>query len=309
MKLNLKKTDYIVISILAIIIIAGIIGVVLAVNLMGENNEKDREKRRSEITNTEENETTMNSAIDPNATPEQQVQQLVNSIPNALQTQNKENALKRIVIKYAYGYDVDLAEEQEFIDVLSIDCIDEDLTSLRELIVKNELSVHESTIPTATTQYNNTKIVINGNEILKFSDKNATYEHDNRTTYVILNDDLLKKVSEIINREAADHVSGIGVEGVKSVTITNSNNATVTITDEEDIKNISLLSSCVELKGNADLSKEKIVYTVDFKNGVKMKVTSGGATAYVEDNTGKTQVKLMFNGETGLESIFKKYTK
>ncbi len=309
MKLNLKKTDYIVISILAIIIIAGIIGVVLAVNLMGENNEKDREKRRSEMTNTEENETTMNSAIDPNATPEQQVQQLVNSIPNALQTQNKENALKRIVIKYAYGYDVDLAEEQEFIDVLSIDCIDEDLTSLRELIVKNELSVHESTIPTAATRYNNTKIVINGNEILKFSDKNATYEHDNRTTYVILNDDLLKKVSEIINREAADHVSGIGVEGVKSVTITNSNNATVTITDEEDIKNISLLSSCVELKGNADLSKEKIVYTVDFKNGVKMKVTSGGATAYVEDNTGKTQVKLMFNGETGLESIFKKYTK
>ena len=55
--MKLKKTDYIVISILIFVVIAGIIGIVLAVNLIGQNNEKDREKRKLIQTLLKENET------------------------------------------------------------------------------------------------------------------------------------------------------------------------------------------------------------------------------------------------------------
>ena len=40
--------------------------------------------------------------------------------------------------EYAYGYDVALADEQKFIDVLEIDCKDDELKNLAQLITNNK---------------------------------------------------------------------------------------------------------------------------------------------------------------------------
>ena len=309
--MKLKKTDYIIISILIVVVIAGIVGVVLAINLMGENNEKERQKRISEITgNNVVNETNMINGVDINSTPEEQMQQLVNSIPESLQSKKLEPSMKSIKIQYAYGYDVALAEEMQFIDILEIDCVEDDLTSLRDLIDNNKIDAFESNIANSNGSYYNTRIIMDYTKTLSFSDKNASYTHDNRTTYVTLNDDLLKKVGEIVNREAAKHIASVNANDIKSVVVTNSNNASVTITDAEDIKNICTLSSCVPLKSDVvDLSQETFVYTVDFNNGTKMEVTKDGATGYIMDVSKQTEVKFMFDAKTGLDSIFNKYAK
>ena len=307
--MKLKKTDRIVIGVLIFVVLAGIIGIVLAVNLIGQNNEKDRAKRKAEANNTT-NEIEVSNTVDPNSTPEQQIQQLVNSMPEALTNKEKEDAIKSIRIRYAYGYDVDLADQMKFIDVLNFYCVGDDLQALKELIVKNQLEVNESTISSGKASYYNTQVIINDEKTLYFSDKNAAYRHDNRTTYVTLSDELLTKLGEVVNKEASQYITAVNEEGVKSIVITKKNNTSVTITDTEDIKNICTLSSCVELKsGVVDLSQEEAVYTVDFNNGVKMQVNKAGATGYMEDSNGKKQVKFMFNGETGLDSIFKKYAK
>lgn len=305
--MKLKKTDRIVIGVLIFVVLAGIIGIVLAVNLIGQNNEKDRAKRKADANNTT-NETEVSNTVDPNSTPEQQIQQLVNSMPEALT--NKKNEIKSIRIKYAYGYDVDLADKMKFVDVLNFYCVDEDFETIRDLIIKNQLEVNESTISSGKASYYNTQVIINDEKTLYFSDKNAAYRHDNRTTYVTLSDELLTKLGEVVNKEASQYITEVNEEGVKSIVITKKNNTSVTIADTEDIKNICTLSSCVELKsGVVDLSKEEAVYTVEFNNGVKMQVNKDGATGYMEDSKGKKQVKFMFNGEAGLDSIFRKYAK
>jgi hypothetical protein len=310
--MRLKKTDYIVISVLIVVVIAGIVGVILAINLMSENNEKERQKRIAEITggNSVENENGMINGVDVNAAPDEQMKQLVNSIPESLQNKKLEPSMKSIKIKYAYGYDVSLAEEQNFIDVLEIDCVEDDLTSLRDLIDSNKIDAFESNIANSNGTYYNTKIIMDYTKTLSFSDKNASYTHDNRTTYVTLSDDLLKKVGEIVNREVAKHVTAVNANDIKSVVVTNSNNASVTITDAEDIKNICTLSSCVPLnKDLVDFSKETFVYTVNFDNGTKMEVTKDGSMGYMMDVSKQTKVKFMFNTVSVLDSIFSKYAK
>ena len=129
--MKLKKTDRIVIGVLIFVVLAGIIGIVLAVNLIGQNNEKDRAKRKAEANNTT-NETEVSNTVDPNSTPEQQIQQLVNSMPEALTNKEKEDEIKSIRIRYAYGYDVDLADQMKFIDVLNFYCVGDDLQALKE---------------------------------------------------------------------------------------------------------------------------------------------------------------------------------
>jgi hypothetical protein len=119
-----------------------------------------------------------------------------------------------------------------------------------------------------------------------------------------------EKVGEIVNREVAKHVTAVNANDIKSVVVTNSNNASVTITDAEDIKNICTLSSCVPLnKDLVDFSKETFVYTVNFDNGTKMEVTKDGSMGYMMDVSKQTKVKFMFNTVSVLDSIFSKYAK
>lgn len=316
--MKLKKTDYAVISILIVVVIAGIIGIVLAVNLMGENTQKEKERRNSLASNTntvenETNETDENqivNGVDTNATPEQQMQQLVNSIPGVLNGSNNTTSIKSIKLRYAYGYDVTMADQLHFVEVLEYECKDDELITLGKLIENNKLDANASDSPTTNTAtYYNTQMVVDGNKALAFSDKNALYYHDEKTQYVVLNEDVLKKVAEIVNREAEKKVSTINAGDVKTATITNSNNASVTITDASELETICKLVSFVNLNGDVvDLSKEQVVYTVDLSNGIKIKVTTGGATGFVSNGSGQQKVKFMFNAETGLESIFKKYS-
>ncbi len=315
--MKLKKTDYAVISILLVVVIAGIIGIVLAVNLMGENTQKEKEKRNSAANNTNvaENETAENqiiNGVDTNATPEQQMQQLVNAIPGSLSgSTNATTSIKSIKLRYAYGYDVTLADQLHFVDVLEYECKDDELKTLGRLIENNQLDKNASDSPTTSTaSYNNTQMVVDGNKVLAFSDKNALYYHDEKTQYVVLNEDVLKKIAEIINREAEKKVSAIPANEVKTAVITNSNNVSVTITDTSDIEAICKLTSFVNLNGDVvDLSKEQVVYTVDLSNGIKIRVTTGGATGFISNSNGQQKVKFMFNAETGLETIFNKYAK
>ena len=315
--MKLKKTDYMVICILIVVVIAGIIGIAVAVNLMGENTQKEKERRKNAANNTTnvvENETDENqivNGVDTNATPEQQMQQLVNSIPGSLSgTTNNTTSIKSIKLRYAYGYDVTLADQIHFLDVLEYECKDDELTTLGKLIENNKLDANASDTPTTNTAtYYNTQMVVDGNKVLAFSDKNALYYHDEKTQYVVLNEDVLKKIAEIVNREAQKKVSMVPANEVKTATITNSNNASVTITDTSDIQTICQLTSFVNLNGDVvDLSKEQVVYTVDLSNGIKIKVTTGGATGLISNSSGEQKVKFMFNAETGLESIFKKYS-
>ena len=313
--MRLKKTDYAVISILAVVVIAGIIGIVLAINLMGENTQKEREKRNTLSTNATsvENETEENqivNEVDTNTTPEQQMQQLVNSIPGVLNGSNTKTSIKSIKLRYAYGYDVTLADQLKFLEVLEYECKDDELNTLGKLIENNKLAENATDTPTTNTAtYYNTQMIIDGNKVLGFSDKNALYYHDEKTQYVVLNEDVLKKVAEIVNREAEKKVSKINASEVKTAAITNKNNVSITITDASDIETICKLVSFISLDGSVvDLSKEQVVYTVDLSNGIKIRVTSGGANGYISNSTGQQQVKFMFNAETGLETIFKKYS-
>ena len=311
--MRLKKTDYVIISILLVVVIAGIVGLVIANNLMKENDERDRQRRNnvtSDLNVVAQNETNIVNSIDTNTTPIEQMQQLVNELPTALQTQNDQSEIKSIKIRYAYGYDVALADEQKFIDVLEIDCKDDELKNLAQLITNNKLDASETAAQTSATTYYNTQIVINGNKVVSFSDKNATYKRDDKSTAVVLTDELLTKTGEIVNRELSKHVYTIDASTIKSAVITNSNNASVTVTDTEEIKAICTLASCVNLKtGVVDLTKSKVTYTVELNNGIKMKITSGGAEGYVMNGSNQQEVKFMFNVEQGLETIFKKYAK
>ncbi len=311
--MKLKKTDIVIITILIIVVIAGIIGVAIAVNLMKENSNKENENNGNSINTIEENtinETNTsedNTIVDPNATPSQQLQELVNSIPGVLTNKANEAIIKSIKIRYAYGYDVSLADQMKFIEVLEIDCKDENLSSLANLIESNQLDKNEKAMDENSASYYNTQIVINGNKKINFSDKNALYNHDDKNMAVVLSDELLKKVGEIVNAEAQKKVSAINAEEVKSAVITN-NKGSVTTVDANELRTICTLASFVKLNGTVvDLSNEKITYTVELSNGIKIKVTSGGATGYIVDKNGEQQVKFMFNVEAGLESIFAKY--
>lgn len=313
--MKLKKTDYVVISILIVVVIAGIIGIVLAINLMGENTQKQREARKNAMTNTNnmEEETNIINTVDVNATPEQQMQQLINSMPEVLQGEQKTKiSITNIAIEYAYGYDVSYAEEREFIDILTYTCNGEELKVLGELIEKNKFDDSKTVVQRQDGATYNTKIIIDDNT-LEFSDKDAIYTKKSTdgpvTTSVVINDELLKKIQEIVNREVAKKVSAISEEGIKSVVIKNSSNLAVTITDAEDIKTICALSSFVPFKeGKVNLSNGKIAYTVEFGNGLQMKGYEGGPIGLVVDNNGEHAVKFMFDVEKSLEAIFKKYS-
>ena len=313
--MKLKKTDYVVIGILIVVAIAGIVGVALAINLMGENDRKDREERNKAMLdlNTVENnnaETQVINGVDSNATPNEQMQQLVNSIPSAINNSNNTTAIKSIKVRYAYGYDVALADQLKFVEVLEYDCKGEELTTLGKLIENNKIDENAKDEPTTNTaSYCNTQFVVDGEKTIAFSDKNALYNYNGKTKYVIINDEVLKKVAEIVNREAAKKVTSIDDSNVKSVVITNSNNVSVTTADASDIQTICECASYVNLNGSVvDLSQQQVIYTVELSNGTKFKVTTDGVTGYVSTKNGEQQVKFMFNLGSGLETIFKKYS-
>jgi hypothetical protein len=311
MKLNLKKTDYIVIAILIIVVISGIIGLVVALNLMGQNDERDRQRRNNvtaDLNTTVENETNIVNAVDTNVTPDQQMQQLVNALPNVLNNQTNQPSIQSIKIRYAYGYDVALTDEKKYLDVLEIDCKDDELKILAQLLEKNKLDESETLAQTSSTTYYNTQMVIDGDKVLSFSDKNATYKHGDKTTAVTLSDELLTKAGEIVNTELAKHVNSVDPTDIKTIVVTNANNASVTITDATDIKSICALTGCVNFnKGIVDVASQKVVYNIELSNGIKMQIASGGSMGYVINGNNKQEVKFMFNVEQGLEAIFKKY--
>ena len=311
--MKLKKTDYIIISILAVVVIAGIVGLVVATNLMSENDARDKERRsnvQTDLNVVEENETNIVNTVDTNTTPGEQMQQLVNALPNALTNQSTQSEIKSIKLRYAYGYDVALADQMDYIEILEIDCKDDELKSLAQLIQNNKLDESTQAAQTSETTYYNTQVVIDGNKVLSFSDKNATYKRDDKTTGVTLNTELLNKVAEIVNREVNKRVNAVDPTGIKTIVITNSSNASVTITDTEEIKTICALTGCVNFKqGKVKMADQKMVYTIELSNGIKMSIASGGAMGYVINNNSKQEVKFMFNVEQGLETIFKKYAK
>ena len=313
--MKLKKTDYVVICILIVVAIAGIVGVVLAINLMGENDQKAREERNRTMSNlntieNSANENQMLNGVDANTTPNEQMQQLVNSIPGVINGSNDTTSIKSIKIRYAYGYDVTLADQLKFLDVLEYDCKDEELTALGKLIENNKIDENAKDEPTSNTaSYCNTQFVVDGEKTIAFSDKNALYHYNGKTKYVIINDDVLKKVAEIVNREAEKKVTKIDGNSVKSLVITNDNNVSVTTADASDIQTICECASYVNLNGSVvDLSQQQVIYTVELSNGTKFKVTTDGVTGYVSTKNGEQQVKFMFNLGSGLESIFKKYS-
>ena len=313
--MKLKKTDYVVICILIVVAIAGIVGVVLAINLMGENDQKAREERNRTMSNlntieNSANENQMLNGVDANTTPNEQMQQLVNSIPGVINGSNDTTSIKSIKIRYAYGYDVTLADQLKFLDVLEYDCKDEELTALGKLIENNKIDENAKDEPTSNTaSYCNTQFVVDGEKTIAFSDKNALYHYNGKTKYVIINDDVLKKVAEIVNREAEKKVTKIDGNSVKSLVITNDNNVSVTTADASDIQTICECASYVNLNGSVvDLSQQQVIYTVELSNGTKFKVTTDGVTGYISTKNGEQQVKFMFNLGSGLESIFKKYS-
>ena len=222
---------------------------------------------------------------------------------------NKENS---ITIRYAYAYNVATAEllneinkDEKYIDILEIKLKDENLRKINSLLEKQSYKKVNGIGLEVLDVYE-----VNINDEIELSicpgEDYAYYTNGKKSFLIEISEELVNEIDRIVQEEAKKNIKEFSS---KKITIISADNEQISITDEEDIKQLKEKSTCKKV--NADektFENEKKSYTVDFNNGTKIYLYFASSLGKIIEENGKEYyVAFTEDYEDIVETMFENY--
>ncbi|MBR1540195.1 MAG: hypothetical protein IJ629_03355 [Clostridia bacterium] len=265
--------------------------------------------------------------FDPNQTlsQSQTANQTTNEVQNPTgqeepEYEEKENDTQEMVLKYAYGYNMEtlkaiLSVDKDYLDVLEIKVKGKDLEEVKNLLDKEDFKEVKLQDEFDVIVYGSCELVIDENRFLVFDPGNEyayLYEEDaleagDESNFYLtqVSEKLVEKLNSVLEKERVKELQGF--QSTK-ITITDEQNDSedLVITEDAEIKEMIEHLSYGKLTTKEDLSEgEDLIYTVDFNNGTKIQVYYASAVGHLENEEDNCYIVFDSGFEDYVEDIYK----